>query len=252
MFQLIYILLTVIAHCHSFEVICYFGSWSLYRTENVVDLSTYANKCTQIIYSFAKLDEKTNQIQSLDKELDLARNGYYKVTSLRNRNPRLKVLIAIGGWSEGSEKYSKMVANETSRAQFVESVVDFLNLHKFDGLDLDWEHPTQRGGQPEDKVNFGLLCAELSAKLRPQGKLLTAATNGGSWISDQAYDFESLKKSIDIFHVMNYDLHGTWERKAYHHAPLKLSKMDSPDFFTIERSMNYYKGKGIGEYPTFN
>jgi len=72
---------------------------------------------------------------------------------LRESNPDLKVLIAIGGWSEGVKKYSDMVSYGASRRIFVESVVEFLKLHSFDGLDLDWEYPgdTERGGKSTDR-----------------------------------------------------------------------------------------------------
>ena len=64
-------------------------------------------------------------------------------------------MIAIGGWSEGAKKYSDMAANSDSRKVFVESVVDFLVQHGFDGLDLDWEYPgdTERGGRWADKYD---------------------------------------------------------------------------------------------------
>jgi chitinase len=46
-----------------------------------------------------------------------------------------------------------MAASEAGRSTFADSVVTFVKKYKFDGLDLDWEYPTQRGGTHEDKVN---------------------------------------------------------------------------------------------------
>ena len=62
--------------------------------------------------------------------------------------------IAIGGWNEGSKKYSEMAADPERRKRFVESSVAFCKEHNFDGLDLDWEYPGKRGGSPDDKSNF--------------------------------------------------------------------------------------------------
>lgn len=53
-----------------------------------------------------------------------------------------------------------MAASPTKRANFVTSVVGFLLKYGFDGLDMDWEYPGMRGGNPAiDKVNsiFGSL-----------------------------------------------------------------------------------------------
>ena len=60
---------------------------------------------------------------------------------LKKQNPKLKVMLAIGGWNEGGKKYSAMAKSQSSRAKFVESVVAFLEKHEFDGFDLDWEYP---------------------------------------------------------------------------------------------------------------
>jgi chitinase len=49
--------------------------------------------------------------------------------------------LAVGGWNEGSETFSKMSTTSQSRQGFVDSVVNFLIKHKFDGLDIDWEYP---------------------------------------------------------------------------------------------------------------
>lgn len=47
-----------------------------------------------------------------------------------------------------------MASDSTERAKFVASVVPFLQKYNFDGLDMDWEYPSNRGGAPEDKVNI--------------------------------------------------------------------------------------------------
>ena len=96
-------------------------------------------------------------------------------------------MIAIGGWNEGSTKYSGMAKDKKKREKFVNSTLDFLQKHNFDGiyksdlrqenvtsklkpkntnkswlgLDLDWEYPAKRGGSPQDKKNFILLVKEL-------------------------------------------------------------------------------------------
>lgn len=32
--------------------------------------------------------------------------GYERIVALKEENPCLKVMLAVGGWNEGSEKYS--------------------------------------------------------------------------------------------------------------------------------------------------
>jgi GH18 family chitinase len=45
-----------------------------------------------------------------------------------------------------------MANNPTTRAKFVKNAVEFVRTHGFDGFDLDWEYPAQRGGAPSDRV----------------------------------------------------------------------------------------------------
>ena len=51
-----------------------------------------------------------------------------------------------------------MAADPGARSTFINSVIEMLQAHNFDGLDMDWEYPTQRGGAPEDKVSFSFKC----------------------------------------------------------------------------------------------
>lgn len=85
----------------------------------------------------------------------IRRTGALKMfTNLKTKNPKLKSLLAIGGWNEGSKTYSAMVSSASLRAVFIKSALAIIKTYGFDGFDLDWEYPAQRGGASTDKVSF--------------------------------------------------------------------------------------------------
>ncbi|KZR97519.1 Uncharacterized protein APZ42_007558 [Daphnia magna] len=92
-------------------------------------------------------------------------------------------MIAIGGWNDsndGTGKYSKLVASSTNINTFVNSAVAFLQLYKFDGLDLDWEYPSTAA----DKVGFANLIVALKNAFLPFGFLLSAAVPASQFTID--------------------------------------------------------------------
>ena len=99
------------------KVVCYFGSWSVYRYGDgkfdVEDINPFI--CTHLIFTFAGLDPIDNVIVSLDPYNDIYDNwglgAYERFVALKRLNPELKTILAIGGWNEGSEKYSKVKQN---------------------------------------------------------------------------------------------------------------------------------------------
>lgn len=84
--------------------------------------------------------------------------SYKELNGLRQRNPDLKTLLAVGGWRFGSQKFSLMANNASTRQTFVSSAVAFLREHAFDGLVLDWQYPGYRNGNAMDRENLVVLC----------------------------------------------------------------------------------------------
>lgn len=182
--------------------------------------------CTHVNYAFAKLTD--NRIAVYDQWLDVDLKMMERLNNLRKSNPHLKTLISIGGWNEGSNKYSDMVSSAVKRKVFVDSVLQFLAKYQFNGLDIDWEYPTMAAsggtdrtpGRSQDRQDFVSLLRELRQALQPNGYILSVAVAAGKPIIDRAYDVLTVSQYVDYFNVMTYDFHGAWERVTGHNAPL--------------------------------
>lgn len=131
------------------------------------------NLCTHLIYSFAKLDESSYTIQPNDVEVDIDKQFYEKFVYLKIQNPKLITMIAIGGYGDSheSDKYSTLVKTSTNIRNFVSSVIQFLQEHKFDGLDFAWEYPSSA----TDKTGFANLLRSLQNAFTPYGYYLSVA-----------------------------------------------------------------------------
>ncbi|XP_033611613.1 probable chitinase 2 [Cryptotermes secundus] len=105
-------------------------------------------------------------------------------------------MVAIGGWNAGSSTFSQVVNNDGLRAKFVDNIVNFVKQYGFDGFDLDWEYPTQRGGAEADKAAFAKLLSELRPKFDANGFILSAAVSAGKATIDPAYDVPALAKYV--------------------------------------------------------
>ena len=185
-----------------------------------------AKKLTHINYAFANIVDGKPKF-----ELDTDSLKISKLLGLKKANPNLKILYSIGGWV-WSNKFSHIAAYPETRKQFAISSVELMKKHGFDGVDLDWEYPGQRGEdndfRPADKENFTLLLAEIRKQLEEEGAkdnthyLLTIATG-----ADQAYidntNLGEAHKYLDFINVMCYDFYHGWHFQTGHHANLHPS-----------------------------
>ncbi|XP_076337882.1 endochitinase-like isoform X2 [Tachypleus tridentatus] len=212
------------------KIVCYYQTWAVYRPEpyryDIEDVP--GNLCTDLMYSFAGLNNNTWELSSLDPSLDFSKDGYKRFTQLRVRYPHLRLFMSVGGWGEGGKKYSQMVCHKKRRDAFVKSALKWLLDLGFDGLDLDWEYPGSydRNGHRRDKENFVTLVRELKEVFEPYSLLLTAAVPIHQCRVWDGYDVPQLASYLDWINVMTYDLRVYWDGVADVHSPLYRRPFD--------------------------
>lgn len=233
-----------------YKVVCYFTNWAWYRRGVGRYLPEHIDHtlCTHIVYGFAVLDYSELVIKAHDSWADFDNRFYERVVAYKKRG--LKVLLALGGWNDSAgDKYSRLVNSPVSRRKFIDHVVQFIEKHGFDGLDLDWEYPVCwqvdcKKGPDSDKEGFAALLRELSAELRLRQLLLTAAVSPSKKVIDKGYDVPALAKYLDWIAVMTYDYHGQWDKRTGHVAPLYYHPDDEFYYFNANYSINYWISKG--------
>ncbi|XP_026674562.1 probable chitinase 2 [Ceratina calcarata] len=221
------------------KIVCYYGSWAAYRPGLGAFEPSHINPalCTHMIYTFVGITTN-GDVQVLDSWLDLpsGRDGFGKFTRLRQSSPGTKAMIAIGGWNEGSAKYSQVAANPQLRARFAQNVVNFLRTYNFDGFDVDWEYPNQRGGNPSDKWNFILLLKELKQAFSQHGYILSVAVGAAKSSASKSYYIRDVSENVDFINLMTYDLNGSWNSVTGINAPLYASSNEHGD----QANLNVY------------
>ena len=208
---------------------------------------------THFNYAFGHVNDSFDgiRINSEERLMD--------ISNLKKQKPDLKVVLSVGGW--GSGRFSEMAADPNNRKAFVadcKRVVDQFNL---DGIDLDWEYPSQTAGgrisaSPEDIDNFTILMREIREILGKK-KLLTFA----SVMTAQYVDFKAVEPYVDFVNIMTYDMGNP---PNFHHAALFPSELTR---FSCEESVDAhiaagipphkivlgipFYGKGSGQFPRF-
>ena len=144
----------------------------------------------------------------------------------------VKVSVAVGGWSYKNVplqgNFEKMAASARTRQLFITNTIQFLKEYDLDGLDLDWEFPTE--SRP-----YEALVTQLKKALSEEGLTLSAALNGawsesGGPLTSSFVTDKSLS-SFDFINVMAYDADPTGPG----HSPLWFA----------DTSIKYWAARGV-------
>ncbi|MFC4212282.1 glycoside hydrolase family 18 protein [Pedobacter lithocola] len=179
-------------------------------------------KISHLVYSFGHLKGDSMNISSAKDSALIA-----KMVSLKSRNPNLKVMMAMGGWS-ACANCSEVFSRAEGRKTFAKTTKNLLDYFQADGIDIDWEYPAVVGYPghrytEDDKHNFTLLIAELRKKLGKKAEISFAAGGTKNCI-DSCFEWDKVMPLVNRVNLMSYDLVSGYATKSGHHTPLYSTK----------------------------
>ncbi|KAL2752063.1 glycoside hydrolase family 18 protein [Sodiomyces alcalophilus JCM 7366] len=206
------------------RVIGYYEAWNWKKKCIGMSMEDIpVNSLTHIYYSFAYIKPETYEIIPMEDEKDgkLTTETFSQFTSLKRKNPSLKAVVALGGWTFNDNHtiwqpvFSDLASTKTKRATFIDQLVKFMSRYGFDGVDVDWEYPGagDRGGKPGDGENLTKLFKEMRTefdKMSGSRKEISFTAPTSYWYM-RHFDITGSAKAVDYVNMMSYDLHGVWD-----------------------------------------
>ncbi|XP_070851205.1 chitinase-3-like protein 1 [Drosophila suzukii] len=206
-----------------YNVFCQYDLASYYFKERsqFFDWNLDSRLCTHLVLgSGVGIDGETGELKITDQHLLLEKNMLSGVKNMKCDSIK-KVLFTVGGWQEESKHFSRMVASPNKRDNFYTSLIAFLFKWGFDGVQIDWRYPTQRGGQSEDRQNFVLLLEELGLIFREHKLVLMVTVLGRTNKENlESYDVPGIVKNSDFVHLMMHDERDAYRLRLGYNAPL--------------------------------
>lgn len=271
------------------KVVGYFPNYAInseaHKNFSIADLQW--DVLTHVQYAFGVVNKETFKLEAGDIENDLENKfedrqffhdgveikmdeslGYYGqfnlMHTLKKMHPDVTVLISTGGWG-ASEGLWYATQNEQTMRTFSASAVEFIRKYGFDGIDIDFEFPSEtplsgnytdftesiRAGISDRYVQFiKILSEDLAKASKEDGKYywLTSAVSASSWVLGGQTNSDFLDY-LDFVSIMSYDYHGGWNNYVENQANLYPDDADTEtanvDVKTLGFNWSYrfYRGK---------
>jgi chitinase len=174
-----------------FYVVGYFPS---YRDPNTIPDVKF-RMCNVVNYAFASVTNTGG--------VSLASPTVLAAMRTKAKANNAKVFISVNG---ATADWKTMSVSSTSRANFINQVMNIVRNYQLDGVDVDWEFPTTTDGS--DQL-YTALMKQLSDSCHVNAKYyLTAAITAGKYAGGIRDAISSELWSggfVDFFNIMAYD-----------------------------------------------
>ncbi|HSC80876.1 MAG TPA: glycoside hydrolase family 18 protein [Chitinolyticbacter sp.] len=236
-------------------LLAYFAGW---KDWSGLPLERDATRLTHVCFAFANIRGDGELALFSEGDADkqvMAQTHFATLHRLREINPRLKLLISIGGWA--ADGFSDAALDAGTRERFSKAAIAFMQEQRLDGIDLDWEYPSNDmasiKARPEDKRNFTLMLADLRERLDALSEaesregdnryLLTIAAGAGQYYLD-GVEMAEVARLCDFVNLMTYDFYNGWATRGGHHTNLYNTPVD-PEGDSCDKSVALFVANGL-------
>lgn len=237
--------------------IAYFVNWGIYGRKYPPSLIP-AEELTHILYAFANVRPSGEVYLSddwADKDIhypgdswnDQGNNLYgnfKQIYLLKKKHRHLRLMLSIGGWTY-SPNFHPVVVDPSARKEFVRSSVKLLEDFGLDGLDIDYEYPSNDEQAKGYTELLKLLREGLDEHAEKKGnkcrfELSIAAPCGPD--NYQKLHAKEMDRYLDMWNLMAYDYSGSWEKIANHQANIYKGPVST------SKATEWYKRQGIAPH----
>ncbi|RKU40104.1 Endochitinase 1 [Coniochaeta pulveracea] len=246
---------------NGYRNVLYFTNWGIYGADYQPQ-QLPASQITHVLYSFADIASDGTVISSdtyadlqkhytTDSWNDQGNNAYGCVKQLyllKKKNRQLKVLLSIGGWTY-STKFAPIAATAAGRQRFASSAVTLVKDWGFDGIDIDWEYPTDT----TEAANFVLLLQacrqaldQYAAQYAPGYHFIISVASAAGPANYKYMDFTGMDRYVDMWNLMAYDYAGSWDTTSGHQANIYPNPSNpTATKFNTDQAVRDYISKGL-------
>ncbi|KAG0148580.1 hypothetical protein CROQUDRAFT_41152 [Cronartium quercuum f. sp. fusiforme G11] len=238
----------------------YFVNWAIYG-RNHFPWELPFQSITHVLYAFANVRPETGEIYLsdswADEQIHWADRGdswndegnnlygcFNQFRKLKQQHRHLKLLISIGGWTYSSN-FAPATSTPEKRQAFANSAISILENYGLDGIDIDWEYPTNDAEADQlvdllKRIRKGLTALK-DKKQDETPYLLTIAAPCGPSHYKQLH-LRKMHKYLSFINLMAYDYAGSWDTVSGHQANLKCPETEpvNQGNFSTAAAVEYY------------
>ncbi|KAG0040289.1 hypothetical protein BGZ82_003841 [Podila clonocystis] len=236
--------------------IAYFPGWTQYRGRGrstchqrpYLPSAIPWSSLDYVMFAFVYFDEDNELYPADPSDEDL----YFTINRLKQPT-QTRVMISIGGWGfthpdswrdEGTRHgFATMIRSADSRADFIESCIEFVRFYGFDGVDIDYEYPTFN-----EREFITLLFQEMRKAFDAEGSGLVLSLAGASFAEGvQGFELDKVAEAVDFMMIMAYDLYGSYDstQLVNIHTTLFQTPTETHSGHSVQGAVELYLDHGV-------